>query len=386
MSKLDEHAKAAIQLINENKLTEAIVHFQAALEIDNDRPDLNNALGMTFLRRGDAANGLPYLKRAVQLAEPYDTAEHKEMRIHFHIGLATAQQALDQVSDSLETLRDILTRWPDSTEGKVQLSQLLVQSGQLDEGLNLYQAMTDDSSLEQELREMTKAITGTISGFIDAGHSGRVFLEAHQESYKKYFDEVSAQQVAEGWYAEAARMRSGPDGESQPIIAEGARPYAMERVDLVNPKDGTAASVYSEQEPMYVALNGFEPLAQVPVCFPWPGEKFDVLVCSRSPWHWLDISIQFLQPGSDDELVSRVDPSIGEWYLQGFNGDFGEKDSGRFHYITDPEITAGRAVTYTVDLGRARFEAIASLMKRLQALHQTNPIDKVMFGQGKLVL
>jgi hypothetical protein len=70
--------------------------------------------------------------------------------------------------------------------------------------------------------------------------------------------------------------------------------------------------------------------------------------------------------------------------LAGFNGDFGEKESGRFHYITDPELITDHAVNYRVDLGRARFEAIESLLTRLEALHITSPIDCVLFGQGKL--
>ena len=179
-------------------------------------------------------------------------------------------------------------------------------------------------------------------------------------------------------------MRRGPGGEPQPIIAEGAKPYAMERVDLVNPEDGTAANVYSETEPMIVTVNGFEPLAQVPVVFKWSGHAFDVSVCSRCPWHWLDIFVQFAHEGAEDELVERIDSTIGDWYLAGFNGDFGEKDSGRFHYITDPEVIGTRAVNYRVDLGRARFESIENLLKRLDVMHTKTPIDHVLFGQGKL--
>ena len=91
MSELDKHAKAGIEAINDNRLNDAIEHLQQALALDDSRPDLNNALGMTYLRRGDAANGIPFLKKAVTLAEPYTEPEHQEMRLHFHLGLATAQ-------------------------------------------------------------------------------------------------------------------------------------------------------------------------------------------------------------------------------------------------------------------------------------------------------
>ena len=384
MSELDKHARAGIEAINENRLNEAIAHLQEALKLDDSRPDLNNALGMTFLRRGDAANGLPYLKRAVELAEPYTQPEHQEMRQHFHLGLATAQQALDLISDSMSTLNDAVSRWPNSFESRLQLAQLQMQIGELDEGVASFRALYADQAVDPEYREMSKVLANAVAAFTESNLSGEIFLQAHQGSYKDYFDEVSAEQIRNGWYAEAARMKRGPGGEPQPIIAQGAKPYAMERVDLVNPQDGTAANVYSETEPMIVTVNGFEPLAQVPVVFPWPGQAFDVRVCSRCPWHWLDIFVQFTQPGTAEQLINRIDPTIGDWYLAGFNGDFGEKDSGRFHYVTDPEVIGDRAVNYRVDLGRARFEAVENLLKRLDVLHTQTPIERVLFGQGKL--
>ena len=107
MSELDKHARAGIEAINANRLNEAIAHLQAALSLDDSRPDLNNALGMTFLRRGDAANGLPYLKRAVELAEPYNQPEHQEMRQHFIGGHGTTGLTRQRL---ISTLKDAVRR------------------------------------------------------------------------------------------------------------------------------------------------------------------------------------------------------------------------------------------------------------------------------------
>ena len=180
-------------------------------------------------------------------------------------------------------------------------------------------------------------------------------------------------------------MARGPSGDLAPVVADGARPYALTRVDLVNPEDNTVSGVYSEQEPMIVALQGLEPLAQVPVMLPWKGWAFDTWVCSRSPWHWLGVIVQFRAPAaSEAALVDRVDEPIGQWFLNGFNGDFGEKDRGYFHYIGDPEVLGDRAVGYAVDLGRASFDAIPALLNRLTVLHERHPIQRVLFGFGRL--
>ena len=73
---------------------------------------------------------------------------------------------------------------------------------------------------------------------------------------------------------------------------------------------------------------------------------------------------------------------IGGWYLNGYNGEFGEKGEGRFHFITDPEAIGGSGVGYTVDLGRARFDAIPALLNALTVLHGRHRIKRVLFGQG----
>jgi hypothetical protein len=156
-------------------------------------------------------------------------------------------------------------------------------------------------------------------------------------------------------------------------------------VDLVNPKDGTIAGVYSEEEPMIVALNGLEPLAQAPIVFPWEaGYPFEIWVGSQCPWHWLTIQIQFVESETESALIERIDDVVGGWYLNGYNGEYGEKDSGRFHFISDPEVVGERAVTYTVDLGRARFDAIPSLLNALTVLHEKHRIQRALFGQGRL--
>jgi tetratricopeptide (TPR) repeat protein len=383
VSDLDTHAKAGISAINEGRIEDAITSFQQALALDPARPDLNNSLGMAYLHRGDAGNAVGFFEKAVALAEPFPDSEHAEMKRHFMSGLASAYQLLDRVDDAGRVFETMLDRWPDDHETLFQQAVLLLGSCRLIVGIEALRAAAERMTAEH--RELADALVGSIEAFIDSEHSGDIFLRGHQESYKNYFDEISAEQVEQGWYAEAARMAKGEDGEFMPILAEGARPYAMSRVDLVNPKDGTIAGVYSEEEPMIVALNGLEPLAQAPIVFPWEaGYPFEIWVGSQCPWHWLTIQIQFVESETESALIERIDDVVGGWYLNGYNGEYGEKDSGRFHFISDPEVVGERAVTYTVDLGRARFDAIPSLLNALTVLHEKHRIQRALFGQGRL--
>jgi len=385
MTTMDELAKAGIQAINEDRFDDAIENLEKAVELGPDRPDIVNALGMCHLRRGEIGTALPLLEKSLELAEPYEGPEVQEMKCNFHIGMGTAYRLADQVADARAVLERAISRWPDRLEPRLQLGQILLESCLLDEGIAHYKELSEYPGLDAQQRKAMETLVEAIVAFQESEHPAGVFLQGHQESYRAYFDEVVAEEDKEGWYAEAARMAKGADGEMKPILSEGARPYALTRVDLVNPETGEIFGVYNEDEVMIVALRGLEPLAQVPILFPWEGHPFEVWVCSQAPWHWLTITVQFDDPAADeDALIDRIDPTIAEWYLAGYNGDFGDTGSGRFHYVTDPEVIGDRAVAYTFDLGRATYQAAETLMARLLILHEHHTLRRVVFGRGRL--
>jgi len=384
MASLDELANAGITAINEGRVDEAIDHFIGALELAPNRPDMNHALATAYLHRGEIGSALPHLQRAVELAAPYTEEQYQELKRQFHLDLAKAQMLMSHLSDAQETLKYIQQTWPDVLEPSLLLAQLLLGSCRLDEGLQVYRAIADDSQWEKELRQAADSVVGAVSAWRESEEPALVFLEAHRDSYVEYFDEIARAQTMNGWYAEAARMGRGPHGEARPIIAEGARSYAMTRVDLVDPHTGEVSGVYSEQEPMIVTVEGLEPLGQHPVMLPWTGHPFEVWVSSQCPWHWLMITVQFGAPAEGDTLLEALDATIADWYIKGYNGDFGQNESGRFHYITDPDPIGDRAVCYTLDLGRAKLEAIHALMRRLAVLNDYHPIQRVLIGADKL--
>ncbi len=385
MATLDEHARAAIAAITDKKFEDALRHFREALALDPTRPDLIHGVGMAHLHRGEAIVALPYLEQSVEAAKTYTDERYDGIRQSFYIGLANAYEMLDRVLDARKTLEQALEIWPDALEPKLQLGQLLLAAGEIQAGMRVYRELADHPRLDPDSKKAAETVAAATQAFLDSDHPAGTFLQAHAQSYKDYFDEAVAESVKSGWLAEATRMVRGPDGEPKATITQGARPYAMMRIDIVNPTDGTAASVYSEQEPMVVALNGLEPLAQLSIVFPWKDQEVPTFVSSRCPWHWLQISIQFERPMDEETRINAIDPVMADWYLAGFNGDFGSKESGRFHFITNPEPVGTRAVVYTVDLGRASFDAIPALLRRLGVLNTQHPIRRVQFGQAKLL-
>ena len=379
-AEMDRHARAGLAALQEQRIADAIASFEAALAIDGERPDLNHALGMAYLNRGEVGSAIPAIEKSVALSAAYTAPEHQAARREFRENLALAYRMADRVADAMGVLSAILDESPNELAPRIQLGQLLFATGQVAEALAAYDVLASFEDLPAEQRLAAFALTGAVRAFLDAEHEGVIFLEAHQEMYKQYFDEVAAQPLSEGWYAEASRMARGADGEVRPYLPEGARPYALIRVDLVNPADGEVASVYSETEPMVVSLNGLEPLSQAQVLFDWSGWPFAVQVSSICPWHWLPLIIQLSE--RTEASLEALDKVIGDWYLAGYNGEFGDHETGRFHYITDPDPTAERTVSYTVDLGRASLEAVHTLMRRLAIMHETHPIRRVVWGQA----
>lgn len=381
---LDEHARAGLKALEDRDLEAAIQHLSEAVRLAPDRPDITNLLGMAYLHRGEVGSAIPHLERSIQLAEGYDAPEHQEVRQRFHAGMATAYQLADRVADAAATLEVSLARWPD-VETRVQLAQLHLMSCGLDRGVELLREIAEDTSLELEDRKASEAVVGAIELFRTEEESAGMFLQAHRDSYVEYFDQVVAEQTREGWLAEAQRMTRGADGELKPVLAQGARPWAFSRVDIVNPATAEVYNVYSDQEPMIVGVEGLEPLAQLPVLLPWTGYPFEVWVSSQAPWHWLGVAVQFsLASVSEAALVARIDDVVGGWYLEGFNGTWGASDRGRFHDVSDAMVIGDRAVSWYFDLGRARFEAIHALLNRLVVLHDSAPLDRVVFGRGRL--
>jgi tetratricopeptide (TPR) repeat protein len=382
MSDLDTHAKAGLKAIEEKRYDDAIAAFEKALEIDGSRPDMNSALGMAYMHRGDTGNAIEPLKRAVDLSEVFTDPQHDAMRLHFHTGLATAYQLTDDTGGAKRVLESAIEKWPNQLEPRIQLGSLFLASCAPEEGLDVYRAAMD--LMDEDNTKAAEALVGAVEGFLQSEEPASVFLEAHRDSYVGYFDECAQAQEEAGWIAEAARMAKGPDGEARPILAQGVRPYAMTRIDLVDPESGEMQLVYTENEPCIVAVEGLEPLAQVGVLLPWKGHPFDVWVSTRCPWHWLHMMFQFEEPDTDEALIGAIDELIADWYLDGYNGEFGDKDKGRFHYVTDPERMGTRTVYYAFDLGRASYDSINALMRKLIVLHDRRRIQRVLFGFGRL--
>jgi tetratricopeptide (TPR) repeat protein len=377
-------AERALKALSEEDPREARKLLMEAIEAAPNRPDLLNALGVVQLQLGEPEIGKPLIEQAIAIvaadaaANPARKDQSDTMIEGFLLSLGAACEDLDLPSEAQAAYLRVLTANPGQPRARQSLGHLLLAWGRLDEGRRELTTYVEEDRDEDPFLEGAAAYLQDIARFTREDIHPKELLNAHRGSYCEMFDHYAAEQEKLGWIAEAARMKRGPDGTIVPLIAEGARPYAAVRVDLVNPNTSEIGQV--GDQPMVVALADYQALARAPVLFQWRERSFDLRISTQAPWDQLPIQILFAGRAPEE-----IDMVIGDWYVAGWDGAWGSRDGGRFHYISDPELRRDdRAVVYHVDMGRSSVAAIEDLIRRLEGFHGEHPIAEVILGRGYL--
>jgi tetratricopeptide (TPR) repeat protein len=371
-----EIIKKALLAVQGDDLDAARDALFAALTDHPDRLDLVHTLAIIELQSGRPDHALDLAEKAAAVLS--ERREPDDLKLLPLLLLATgaACEELDRPIAAEEAYNQILELEPGHPLASQGLGHLLLAWGRSEEGIEILQSVVDQGADDPRFIEATTKLIAGIKNFIGEDLHPRNFIDAHQGGYCEFFNHHAERTEADGWIAEAARMHRDEQGNLVPSIGEDARPYAAARVDLVDPATGKAGLV--GDEPMIVALDGHEIVAQAPILFEWPNSDFPTWGSSQVPWNLLNISIVF--EGNLPE--AEIDSTIGDWYTAGFDGAFGSPDRGRFHSITPPMPIGENGVRYDLDCGRAEANAVDDLLKRLSVLHSSHPIATLMIGRG----
>lgn len=352
------------------------------LEGAPDRLDLLHALAVTELRRSNPAEAWQITVHAEQLAEARRDETAGTVMPQLVLVRAAACEDLFDAAGAEAAYRLLLEHEPQNPRATQGLGYLLAACGRIDDAVSVLSGYLDDKQDEGQYIEATQAFVDHIQKFVREDVHPREFLAAHRGSYVEMFDHYAKDMEQKGWIAEAARMQRTEDGRVEPIIPEGAQPYAAVRVDLVDPSSGQPGRI--GEQPMVVALAEYQPLARAPLVVRYPDRDwpFGVWVSSQCPWNDLVVQVRFVDPELD--AVATIDPTIGDWYSDGFDGTFGSAEHGRFHEISDISASGPGCAHVTIDAGRAQLSAVEGLLRRLSVLHGQHSIAHVLFGRGYL--
>ncbi len=385
----DALAERAMRVLNEGDPREARKLLLAATEAAPERPDLMNALGIVHLQLGEPELGRQLILEAIGLAERAgfeDPDKRDQLRMmveSFELGLAAACEDLDEPADAKLAYERILRMNEGHPRARAGRAHLFLAWGQVEAGLGELRTFIQEDRDDNTFIDGASALVDALDRFRKDDIHPHEILAAHRGSYVEFFDHHAREQEAKGWVAEAARMKRAPDGKIVPMLADGARAYAAVRVDLVNPQTSEVGQI--GDQPMVVAVANYEALARAPVVFDTPGHPFALGISTQTPWDQLPIAVLFAGGDAAGAALDALDGVVGDWYMRGWDGEFGTKDGHRLHYISDPDPRrGGRGVLYNVDFGRARLDAIDDLLRRFEVLHTQHPIAKVVIGRGHL--
>jgi tetratricopeptide (TPR) repeat protein len=113
-------------LSQQGKFDESVKHLTAALQIDNDQPDVHSSLGYVLARQGKFDKAIEHLTEALQLNPNLADA-------HNYLGYVLTQQG--KLDEAIPCFTVAIQLDPTLTDARHYLALALVKKGKLDEAI-----------------------------------------------------------------------------------------------------------------------------------------------------------------------------------------------------------------------------------------------------------
>ena len=124
------HANLASALAHDKRIDEAIAHFNTALELRPDVPEVRYNFGLALVNGGRLDDGIAQYRAALEIRP-------KDAETHNNLGLALAKRG--QTDEALSHYRKALEIDPDHAKAHYNLGLVLAGRGQLDEAITEYE-------------------------------------------------------------------------------------------------------------------------------------------------------------------------------------------------------------------------------------------------------
>jgi len=128
------HNDLGVMLGKQDRLDEAIEHFQKALEIRSDYPEGHNNLGVALRRKGRLDEAMDHFKKAVKIAPTYADG-------YYNLGNALMQSG--RPDEAAEQYRKAIQLKPDYADAHGNLANVLATQGKFDEAIPEYRRMLE---------------------------------------------------------------------------------------------------------------------------------------------------------------------------------------------------------------------------------------------------
>ena len=199
--------KAALEAVRGDDLDAARAALIEALTAYPERVELVHSLAIIELQSGRPEHALNLMKNALAVVTERRGPGDAAIKPLLLLAMGAAHEELDEPAKALETYNKILDEHPDhplATQGK---GHLLLAWGRIEDGLETLQSVVDADADDPRFIAATEKLIAGVRGFLQADLHPSNFVDAHQGSYQEFFNHHAAEQSANGWIAEAARMR-----------------------------------------------------------------------------------------------------------------------------------------------------------------------------------
>jgi Tfp pilus assembly protein PilF len=125
----EAHNALGVALLERKQVIEAGRHFEQALRIKPGFSDARGNMGIALMRQGKQEEAVPYFRRALA-AEPDDA------QLHQNFGLALAQ--MGKPSEAMAHFLEAIRIKPDFAEPRTQLGNIFLMQGNTDKAIGYY--------------------------------------------------------------------------------------------------------------------------------------------------------------------------------------------------------------------------------------------------------
>ncbi|MBI5549726.1 MAG: tetratricopeptide repeat protein [Deltaproteobacteria bacterium] len=380
---LEELRAGALDHVNAGRMDEALAAFEAIAAHDPQAADGWINLAAAERGMGRLHLAAEHFRRGVEILRQAGFEDKGLLATALH-ALGTTLEALELTDEAAAAYRESASNDPRAPTPLAALATLLARAGHLREAdkVATEYCMAAVSILAEKsniplVRKFQKALKDA------AAIDGNRVLIATREAYARGFEEAVAK-LPEGVRTEAEPLTRDEQGNPVAVLANPSRPFSRVRFDAVHPGTGERwmihdAPTYGFPADCPAAVDGF-----FSVTHP-AGTPFPVLLCTRTAWDYFFIRLRFVN-GLREQTIERAEAILGGWYLKGETGGFGAGGKGYFHFIGEPFPIGQVGLRYEVDLGLAQIDAVPALFDALKQLHQQEPIEIAVLGDGALPL
>jgi protein O-mannosyl-transferase len=131
------HDNLGVVLARSGRLPEAIAHYQEALRLKPDFPDVYNDLGTVFAKAGRFPEAISYYERAIQLRPGFKVFVLNLAEAHFKLGNALGNAG--RLPEAVAQYEDALRLNPDFGEARADLGFAYANMDRVPEALTLLQ-------------------------------------------------------------------------------------------------------------------------------------------------------------------------------------------------------------------------------------------------------